>query len=105
MEDRKLDRTWLGSVVFMDIVNYSKQSVQLQMKWKERFNAYLAEAIHDVPEIDRVILDTGDGAVRFGVGSLAFYRGDEELRVTNTGQTGLTLLAFLSPPFPPRSGT
>ncbi|MDP8982823.1 MAG: hypothetical protein M3O35_19780 [Acidobacteriota bacterium] len=62
MEDRKLDRTWLCSVVFMDIVSYSKQSVQLQMKWKERFNAYLAEAIRDVPEIDRVILDTGDGA-------------------------------------------
>jgi class 3 adenylate cyclase len=62
MEDRKLDRTWLCSVVFMDIVSYSKQSVQLQMKWKERFNQYLAEAIRDVPEIDRVILDTGDGA-------------------------------------------
>jgi quercetin dioxygenase-like cupin family protein len=50
-------------------------------------------------------LATGDGAVRFGAGSLAFYRGDEELRVANPGQTGLTLLAFLSPPFPPRSGT
>ncbi len=62
MEDQKLDRTWLCSVVFMDIVSYSKQSVQLQMKWKERFNKYLAEAIRDVPEIDRVILDTGDGA-------------------------------------------
>src|SRR6266404_1610630 len=62
MEDQKLDRTWLCSVVFMDIVSYSKQSVQLQMRWKERFNKYLAEAIRDVPEIDRVILDTGDGA-------------------------------------------
>jgi len=62
MEDQKLDRTWLCSVVFMDIVSYSKQSVQLQMRWKERFNKYLAEAIRDVAEIDRVILDTGDGA-------------------------------------------
>lgn len=50
-------------------------------------------------------LDTDDGTVPFGAGSLAFYRGDEELRVANKGQTGLTLLAFLSPPFPPRSGT
>ena len=50
-------------------------------------------------------LDTDDGTVRFGAGSLAFYRGDEELRVANKGQTGLTLLAFLSPPFPPRSKT
>ena len=51
-------------------------------------------------------LDTDDGTVPFGAGSLAFYRGDEELRVANRGQTGLlTLLAFLSPPFPPRSQT
>ncbi len=44
-----------------------------------------------------------DGAiVAFVAGSLAFYRGDEELRLSNTGQTGLTALAFLAPPFPPR---
>jgi quercetin dioxygenase-like cupin family protein len=49
-------------------------------------------------------LDTCDGPVRFGAGCLAFYRGDEKLRVANTGQCGLTLLAFLSPPFPPRNG-
>lgn len=48
------------------------------------------------------ILETEDGRVPFGAGSLAFYRGDEELRVANEGETGLTLLAFLSPPFPPR---
>jgi len=58
----KIDRTWLCSVLFMDIARYSSQSVELQMKWKIRFNGYLAEAIHDVPESDRVILDTGDGA-------------------------------------------
>jgi tetratricopeptide (TPR) repeat protein/class 3 adenylate cyclase len=58
----KMNRTWLCSVVFMDIVNYSSQSVDLQMKWKQRFNGYLAEAIQDVPESERVILDTGDGA-------------------------------------------
>src|SRR5580704_3983267 len=63
MEDlNKMDRTWLCSVVFMDIAQYSSQSVDLQMKWKKRFNGYLAEAIEDVPESDRVILDTGDGA-------------------------------------------
>lgn len=58
----KMDRTWLCSVVFMDIANYSSQSVELQMKWKQRFNGYLAEAIQNVPEGERVILDTGDGA-------------------------------------------
>ena len=58
----KMDRTWLCSVVFMDVVNYSSQSVELQMRWKQRFNGYLAEAIREVPESERVILDTGDGA-------------------------------------------
>ncbi len=59
---QKMDRTWLCSVLFMDIVNYSSQPVDTQMKWKARFNGYLGEAIRDVPESDRVILDTGDGA-------------------------------------------
>jgi hypothetical protein len=56
------DRTWLCSVLFMDIAKYSSQSVELQMKWKARFNGYLSEAIYDVAENERVILDTGDGA-------------------------------------------
>jgi len=58
----KMNRTWLCSVVFMDIVQYSLHSVELQMKRKARFNGYLASAIRDVPEDERVILDTGDGA-------------------------------------------
>jgi class 3 adenylate cyclase len=58
----KLDRTWLCSVVFIDIVGYSVQSVAHQMAWKERFNRYLGVGIQDVPTADRVILDTGDGA-------------------------------------------
>lgn len=49
------------------------------------------------------VLDTDDGTVAFRAGSLAFYRGDEELRLSNEGRAGLTLLAFLAPPFPPRS--
>jgi quercetin dioxygenase-like cupin family protein len=44
-------------------------------------------------------LETPDGVRQFGAGSLAFYRGDEELRVRNAGRDGLTLLAFLSPKF------
>lgn len=61
-DPHKMDRTWLCSVLFMDIVNYSSQSVDVQMQWKGQFNGYLAEAIRDVPENERVILDTGDGA-------------------------------------------
>jgi class 3 adenylate cyclase len=58
----RMERTWLCTVVFTDIVKYSSQSVELQMKWKARFNTYVAAAIRDVPEDERVILDTGDGA-------------------------------------------
>jgi len=58
----KLDRTWLCSVVFIDIVGYSVQSVAHQMAWKDRFNRYLGVGIQDVPTADRIILDTGDGA-------------------------------------------
>lgn len=46
-------------------------------------------------------LDTPTGPQPFGAGSLAFFRGEEELRVRNAGRDGVTLLAFLSPKFPP----
>lgn len=44
-------------------------------------------------------LETPAGAVAFGAGAVAFYHGDEELRVRNSGSSGLTLLAFLAPKF------
>jgi quercetin dioxygenase-like cupin family protein len=44
-------------------------------------------------------LDPPEGPVAFNAGALAFFRGDEELRVRNTGTVDLTLLAFLSPKF------
>src|SRR6202044_1408813 len=65
----KMNRTWLCSVVFMDIVNYSSQSTELQIKGKERFNGYLASAIKNVPEDERVILETGDGAATCFLGA------------------------------------
>lgn len=48
-------------------------------------------------------LDTDGGTVDFGIGSLAYFRGDEELRLANNATIGLTALAFLAPPFPPPS--
>jgi mannose-6-phosphate isomerase-like protein (cupin superfamily) len=44
-------------------------------------------------------LDLPEGPVPFNAGSLAFFRGDEELRARNTGAAELTLLAFLAPKF------
>lgn len=60
MEER--GKTIICSVFFLDIVEYSKKSVSGQISLKERFNAFLSTAIRDVPNNDRIILDTGDGA-------------------------------------------
>ncbi len=46
-------------------------------------------------------LDTADGPIAFSAGSLANYSGAEELRVANRSASPVTLLAFLTPPFPP----
>jgi quercetin dioxygenase-like cupin family protein len=42
-----------------------------------------------------------NGELSFCAGALAFFRGDEELRVRNVGATELVVLAFLAPKFPP----
>jgi hypothetical protein len=56
------NRTFICSVVFLDIVDYSQQPVNEQIRLKSRFNVILSEAIKDVSVNDRIILDTGDGA-------------------------------------------
>jgi len=61
MEERS-NKTVMCSVLFLDIVEYSKRSVSGQISLKDRFNSYLSAAISDMPVADRIILDTGDGA-------------------------------------------
>ena len=56
---------------------------------------YVAEGVAE--------LDTDDGTVGFPTGSLAHLAGSETLRVGNRGEDPVTLLAFLTPPFPPRA--
>jgi len=55
-------RTVVCSVLFLDIVEYSKKSVAEQAKLKQRSNEILSDALEAVASRDRVILDTGDGA-------------------------------------------
>lgn len=55
-------RTFICSVVFVDLVEYSKKSVAEQILLKETCNALIAEAIDAVPPDARIVLDTGDGA-------------------------------------------
>ena len=62
------NRTFIGSVVFVDIVGYSKKSVSDQITMKDRFTALLSEALTDVALEQRIILDTGDGAALSFIG-------------------------------------
>lgn len=55
------NRTFISSVVFVDIVSYSKKSVSEQITIKDRFSTLLAEALKDTAPEQRIILDTGDG--------------------------------------------
>jgi class 3 adenylate cyclase len=55
-------RTLVCSVLFIDIVAYSKQTVAEQYDIKRRFNGMVAGALELLKRRDRVIMDTGDGA-------------------------------------------
>ena len=56
------NRTFICSVVFIDLVGYSKKPVAEQIRLKTSLTNNLSEAIKDVSVNDRIILDTGDGA-------------------------------------------
>jgi outer membrane biosynthesis protein TonB len=56
-------RTFVGSVVCIDLVGYSKLPVDRQIEVKKRFNQRLMKALARVPTKDRVALDTGDGVL------------------------------------------
>lgn len=55
-------RTNIASVVFLDIVGYSKVPDSRQMAMKSLLNEVIGEAVADIAEGERIILDTGDGA-------------------------------------------
>jgi len=56
------NRTLVCSVLFIDIVGYSKKGVGEQVKLKRAFNDILSSALEQVAPRERVVVDTGDGA-------------------------------------------
>jgi class 3 adenylate cyclase len=62
MNDPATNRTFICSVVFVDLVGYSKRSVSEQLAIKDHFTALLGDALKDIALNDRIVLDTGDGA-------------------------------------------
>src|SRR5262245_7744438 len=62
------NRTFICSVAFLDIIEYSKKGVTSQIALKEQLNRVLGDALKGVTANDRIILDTGDGAAISFVG-------------------------------------
>ncbi len=54
--------TLVCSVLFVDIPEYSKCTVAEQLQLKRVFSRVMTHALEPVPENDRILLDTGDGA-------------------------------------------
>lgn len=61
MNDR-LNKTSICTVIFLDIVGYTKCTDAEQIRQKSQFNRLISEAIKNVAQNDRILLDTGDGA-------------------------------------------
>ncbi len=55
-------RTRVCSVLFLDIVDYSKRDVAEQVRLKNIFNLVMTSALGHVEPEERVVVDTGDGA-------------------------------------------
>ena len=68
MNDR-INKTSICSIVFLDIIDYSKTPVSEQYEVKNQFNAFINHALKGVAQNDRIIIDTGDGAAIAYMGS------------------------------------
>ena len=61
MNDR-INKTVICSIVFLDMIDYSKKSDSEQIEVKNQFNGLISNALKDIAQNDRIIVDTGDGA-------------------------------------------
>ncbi len=66
---KKLNKTTICSIIFLDIIDYSKKSDSEQIDIKNQFNQLLNHSLEDVDKSERIILDTGDGAAIAHMGS------------------------------------
>lgn len=59
--EQKKHRTWLCNVLFLDIVGYTKLSVERQMAVREHFYALVDEGMANLARDECITLDAGDG--------------------------------------------
>ena len=61
MNDR-INKTIICSILFLDMIDYSKKPDAEQIEVKNQFNTLISYALKDIAQNDRIIVDTGDGA-------------------------------------------
>lgn len=64
------NRTFVGSIVFIDIVDYSRKTVAEQILIRERFKGLMTASLDGIDPELRLVLDTGDGAAISFLGDL-----------------------------------
>jgi len=87
-------RNWLGTVVFTDIVGYSRCSVEQQIGIKDHFNGLISNSIANTDESERVVIDTGDGI------AICFLGDPEEAIVASMDLRAEVVLQSQSAPIP-----
>jgi class 3 adenylate cyclase len=92
------NRTFICSVVFLDIVEYSRKPVAEQIQLKERLNTLHTEALANVAPNDRIILDTGDGA------ALSFLGDPEDALFVSLALRDAAAVALAGPEMKMRVG-
>lgn len=61
--NQRANRTFVCSVLYLDIVDYSTQSVTAQLKLKQQLNGLLREALGEVAAVDRIVLEMTGGVM------------------------------------------
>ncbi len=58
----RAEQTYIATIVFLDIVSYSKTSNREQVRLKSQLNRCISESLEGIDKEDLIVLDTGDGA-------------------------------------------
>lgn len=69
MMNERLNKTLIGSIVFLDVIGYSQKPVAEQIKCKAQLNKLIGDAVEIIAGRDRIIVDTGDGVAITLLGS------------------------------------
>ncbi|MES2151445.1 MAG: adenylate/guanylate cyclase domain-containing protein [Pseudomonadota bacterium] len=97
-----MNRTFIGSVLFVDLVDYTRLTVPDQSTMKGRFIELLVDALRHVAVTERILVDTGDGAAVAFLGdpedalftALALRDAIDEGQVPHIGEPGFVRMGI-----------